>query len=627
MGKYKPTIILTLTLAVFLASCKGTSTTSDPTPGPGLGPSPSTKKWVVTTFAGGGTPAQFNEPYSVAVDSSDNVYVADHSNRRIRKITKAGVISTFAYGFNNPRGVAVDSSGDVYVAEYDGHRIRKILSNRGLTTFAGNGTAGSTLAQFSSPQGMAVDAAGNIYVADTANHRIQKITSAGVVSTLAGSGEWGYKDATGTAAQFRYPKGVAVVGTNLYVADTGNHLIRKIVISTKAVTRFAGKLTNGAGTAGNADGPGLATATFDGPQGIAVVGTNLYVADTANHLIRKITTPGAVVTTFAGSGEWGYKDGTGTAAQFDNPKGVAVDSSGILYVADTINNCIREISSTGVVSTFVGGVAPGDTPGDTPAMFDRPQGIAVDSSGNVYVADTDDHRIRGIIISSQLVGGTLAGDGQGEANGTGTAASFSFPADVAVDSDGILYVADTWNHTIRRITSTGVVTTIAGSGTAGHHDATGIAAQFNYPSGVAVDSDGILYVADSGNHRIRKITSTGVVTTIAGSGTAGFADTDTDADGNPVVAQFNYPSGVAVDPSGNVYVADMNNHCIRKITPDKVVTTIAGTGARTADGADPDNAVGTLATFFLPQDVAVDSSGNVYVADKDNHRIRKIEYK
>ena len=622
MGKYRPAVILTLALTVFLASCKGATTTTTPT-----------KSWVVTTFASG-----FNIPYDVAVDSKGNVYVTDYHNSLIRKITPAGVISTFAGGFDNPRGVAVDlSSGNIYVADTANNRIRRIPSDRGLTTIAGDGTAGyadssGDATQFDGPCGIAVDSSGILYVADTQNHCIRKITSGGVVSTLAGSGTAGFVDSTGFAAQFSSPKGIAVVGTDLYVADTGNNRIRKITIAGGVVTRFAGSGTSGTddgtGTAAQFSSPqGIAvvgnnlyvadtgnnrirkitsrgvvttfagssqgykdatgtSATFDGPQGIAVVGTNLYVADSGNHLIRKITTPTGVVTTFAGTVDTsGTDDGTGTAARFDNPKGVAVVGTN-LYVADYGNNCIREISSTGVVSTFAGD--------GTPAQFNHPSGVAVDSSGNVYVADTDGHLIRKIPSDRGVT--TFAGTGTaGQANhaDTPTSATFNSPYGVAVGSDGNVYVADTGNKRIRKITPEGEVTTFAGG--------------FGFPEGMAVDSDGILYVADSNNHLIRKITPAGVVSTLAGSGTSG---TD---DGTGTAAKFYNPVGVAVDSSGNVYVADSYSNRIRKITPAMEVTTIAGDG--------------TEAQFHKPVGVAVDSSGILYVAEYSGHRIRKIEYK
>jgi serine/threonine-protein kinase len=267
------------------------------------------------------------------------------------------------------------------------------------------------------------------------------------------------------------------------------------------------------------------------------------------------------VTTLAGSGAIGATDATGTAASFNSPAGVAVDAAGNVYVADTFNNNIRKITSAGVVTTLAGSGTVGavDATG-TAASFFNPFGVAVDAAGNVYVGDYNNHKIRKITSAGVVT--TLAGSGTvGAVDATGTAASFYQPAGVAVDAAGNVYVADGSNHKIRKITSAGVVTTLAGSGTIGAVDATGTAASFKYPYGIAVDAAGNVYVGDSNNHKIRKITSAGVVTTLAGSGAIGA----TDATGT--AASFNFPYGVAVDAAGNAYVADYGNNKIRKIIP------------------------------------------------------------
>ncbi|MCG2792971.1 MAG: T9SS type A sorting domain-containing protein [Weeksellaceae bacterium] len=315
------------------------------------------------------------------------------------------------------------------------------------------------------------------------------------------------------------------------------------------------------------------------------------------------------VSTLAGSTQ-GYADGTGTAAQFNYPYGVATDASGNVYVADAANWKIRKITPAGVVTTFAGstkGYADGT---GTAAKFDSPLGVAVDASGNVYVTDSEINIIRKITPAGVVT--TLAGSTFfGYADGTGTAAHFSHTSGVAVDVSGNVYVGDFNNCRIRKITPAGVVTTLAGGGQ-GYADGTGTAAMFNFPTGVAVDTSGNVYVADYSNHKIRKITPAGVVTTLAGS-------TQGDADGTGTAAQFSYPTGVAVDVSGNVYVADFNNHRIRKISPLGVVTTLAGsTKGYAIDG------IGTAAQFNDPYGVATDASGNVYVTDNGNHKIRKI---
>jgi sugar lactone lactonase YvrE/Tfp pilus assembly protein PilE len=532
--------------------------------------------------------------------------------------TLAGSTRGFADGmgtgtaaqFFQPVGVAVDASGTVYVADYYNHRIRKISPEGVVSTLAGSGTAGSSdgtgaAAQFDHPASVAVDSSGTVYVADAYNNRIRKISPAGFVSTLAGSGTAGFADGTGAEAQFNYPASVAVDSSGtVYVADINNHRIRKIspagVVSTLA----------GSGTAGFADGTG-AEAQFNYPYGVAVDSSGtLYVADINNHRIRKIS-PAGVVSTLAGSGTAGFADGTGAAARFYQPTSVAVDTSGTVYVADTNNNRIRKISPAGVVSTLAGstfGFADGT---GAAAQFNYPYGVAVDSSGSVYVADFYNNRIRK--ISPAGVVSTLAGSGTaGSSDGTGTVAQFGNPAGAAVDSSGTVYVADYNNHSIRKITPAGVVSTLAGSGTAGFADGTGAAAQFFQPTGVAVDASGTVYVADYYNCRIRKISPAGVVSTLAGS-TPGFAD------GTAAEAQFLGPGGVAVDASGTVYVADTYNNRIRIISPAGVVSTLAGSGtAGFADGT------GAAAQFDHPASVAVDTSGTVYVADTYNHRIRKI---
>jgi serine/threonine-protein kinase len=320
-----------------------------------------------------------------------------------------------------------------------------------------------------------------------------------------------------------------------------------------------------------------------------------------------------VVTTLAGLGAAGSVDATGTSASFNLPSGVAVDASGNVYVADYENHKIRKITSTGVVTTFAGSGANGsvDATG-TLASFAYPSAVAVDVSGNVYVADAGNNKIRKITPAGVVT--TLAGSGIADSvNATGTLASFDTPSGIAVDASGNVYVGDTWNDKIRKITPTGVVTNFAGSGTAGSVNATGTLASFNRPNSVAIDGSGNVYVADQTNNKIRKITSAGVVTTLAGSGTQGSVDA------TGALASFYSPIGVAVDASGNVYVADTWNNEIRKITSAGVVTTFAGSG--TSGSVD---ATGTLASFASPVGVAVDGSGNVYVADQSNDKIRKI---
>ena len=314
------------------------------------------------------------------------------------------------------------------------------------------------------------------------------------------------------------------------------------------------------------------------------------------------------VSTLAGNGIDGFVDGAGDEAQFSYFQGgIAVDALGNLYVMDISR--IRKITPAGVVSTLAGKYYSGFADGTAEnALFNGPGGVAVDASNNIYVADFN--RIRK--ITPEGVVSTLAGNGMdGFNDDTGSAARFYRPFDVAVDIYSNVYVTDKNNIRIRKITPAGVVSTLAGSGTLGFADGTGDVAQFRYPLGIAVDVFGNLYVADNENTRIRKITPEGVVSTLAGSSMAGFADGIGDE------AQFSNPIGITVDASGNLYVTDGNR--IRKITSAGAVTTIAGD--RTWGFAD---GVGTEARFLMPHGIAVDASGNLYVADEGNKRIRKI---
>ena len=324
------------------------------------------------------------------------------------------------------------------------------------------------------------------------------------------------------------------------------------------------------------------------------------------------------VNTLAGYAGQGSADGSGNNGRFNTPGGVAVDNVGNVYVADTGNHTIRKVTPAGAVSTLAGLAGNSGSTNGTggSARFYAPQGVAVDSSYNVYVADTGNHTIRKITaagVVSTLAG--LAGN-SGSTNGTGSSARFYAPQGVAVDSSGNVYVADTWNHTIRKITVGGAVSTLAGSpGNYGSADATGTSAQFYQPQGVAVDSAGNVYVGDTANHTIRKITPGGVVSTLAGSaGNYGSIDLAGSS------ARFYGPEGVSVDAAGNVYVADYFNHTIRKVTSGGAVSTLAGLAGNYGSIDQP----GSSARFWGPQGVAVDSSGNVYVADTGNGTIRKV---
>jgi len=592
---------------------------------------------------GTGTAAAFYGPSGVALDASGNAYVADTVSQTIRKVTPAGVVTTIAgrpgvigsangtgtvATFNAPTGIALDGAGTLYVADTSNQTIRKITSSgvvstvAGWPTFPGDADGVGTAARFRSPAGIAVDAAGSVaYVADTGNHTIRRIDLATLsVTTVAGLAlSSGSTDGVGSAARFNGPSAIAVDGTGstVFVGDTYNHTVRAVDVSTQAVITLAGL----AGTPGGADGTGT-VARFNQPFGITIDGAGmLYVADTTNMAIRKVTVTG-VVTTLAGYlGIRGTEDGTGSAARFYSPHGVAVDSGGAqIVVADTGNCTMRTVTAAGAVTTLAGAPAVlGSADGEgSAARFNAPNGVAVDGAGVVYVADTSSSTIRKIVGQTVT---TLAGKPglSGSADGTGTDARFFSPRGLAVTSDGTVFVADTYNDSIRKVTAAGVVTTLAGLAgqpDGSYADGTGTNARFYRPYGIAVDGAGILYVADTRNHVIRKVTQAGVVTTLAGLAHAPGTD-----DGTGSVARFNAPYGIAADPSGTVYVSDTGNHTIRKITPDGTVTTIAGLATATGDS----NGLGSDARFRSPYGIAVDDTGNtLYVSDFGNNTIRQL---
>lgn len=323
------------------------------------------------------------------------------------------------------------------------------------------------------------------------------------------------------------------------------------------------------------------------------------------------------VTTFAGSGATGSLDTTGIYATFNFPVGLCANASGDIFVADYFNNKIRQITPVGMVTTFVGSNTSGaiDSTGIY-AKFFAIEGVCIDATGNIFVADKGNHKIRKVTPSGVVT--TIAGSGfWGSTDGIGTAASFATPVAVCSDNAGNIYVADYFNSNIRKITSAGVVTTFAGSTSAscGLTDATGTLALFCNPSGLCCDASGNIYVADSGNNKIRKITPAGVVTSIAGS-TSGIAGS---ADGIGAAASFYSPLDVCIDAIGNIYVADFNNNKIRKITPSGIVTTYAGSGVSgSTDG------VGIAASFSAPDGICSDLLGNIYVAERTFKKVRKI---
>jgi len=590
---------------------------------------------------GTATAARFNSDAAIAVDGSGNVYVADSGNHTIRVISPTGEVTTLAGVaetpgvtdgrgahalFNTPSGIYVNGSGAVFVADSFNHTIRKIGS--GVTsTFVGypgffgfvNNTGSA--ARFNQPRGITADGSGNLYVADTGNHSIRMITPGGAVTTLAGTGVSGNANGTGTAASFSVPIGIVYEPTSnaLYVADSGNRVVRRITLPGAVVTTFAGTMS----TPGHGDGaPGF----FFSPSGITVdsAGT-FYVSDSTDHTIRSITSGGTVGTTAGLTFYPGPDDGVlPFGAKFRSPAGIAAFGTTTLFVADTGNHTVRKLALSGSSSTFAGlANASGGTADATgsAARFNSPSGMAAypgptPATTFAYVSDTGNNAIRRVFGDGDVE--FVAGGTFGFANGAGAAAQFRSPDGLAMRfSDLSIYVADVGNHCIRHVTYAGTVTLFAGQATV-PGSANGdrlTTASFSSPRAVALNNAGTtLYVADTGNFRVRKIAiGSGIVSTLAGSGSFGIAD------GNGTSASFGVMTGISVDSFENVYVAESATGTIRKIEPDGDVTTFAGSSVCCPSPLD---GIGTSARFGYPGPTSIAGG---FVADPNGHLIRTID--
>jgi gliding motility-associated-like protein len=608
---------------------------------------------TITVFAGGlligrpkdgqGTAASIVNPNAIAMDATGTLYVSDGSNL-IRKISPAGYVYTFVgsgkaatadgkyntASFNQPAGMVVDAAGNLYVAEQKGNVIRKVSPFGDVTTVAGSGTFGSAdgtgpAAKFAYPTGITIDKSGNLYVTDWGNGTIRKITPDQVVTTIAGGGPRGTQSGVGTDVYFNSPSGITMgPDGNLIVSEFDGNYLKKIITTGYIIDKAlpAGLVfdpktgiitgtptvlwpaTDYKVTAYNAGGSSsfilnieVKTDVIVAPPKITYTTPNVYTVNKVIPALAPKNTGGPVpatiygqVTTFAGGGKGDY---------FNSPTRLAQDATGNLYLADRDNNLIKKITPEGVVTVFASG-------------FNQPNGVTVDSKGNIFVADAASNQIKKITPDGTV--SVFAGSGSaGKVNGSAGTASFYYPYSVVADKDDNLYVADSQNNLIRKVTPAGDVSTLAGSGSTSFSDGDGILASFYSPTAVNMDADGNIYVADPYNYRVRKITPAGAVTTIAGSGQAGSDN------GAALLATFNVPAGVAVDAAGDIYVADISNNLIRKIDAQGVVTTLAGSGDSGAvDG------VGALATFSRPNDVQVNSAGFLYITDYGNSLVRKV---
>ncbi|WP_379786159.1 hypothetical protein [Massilia niabensis] len=587
---------------------------------------------------GAGTNARFTRPMGVVLDSAGNLFVADRDNSVIRKITPAGVVSTFvgstgqfasvdgagnAARFGSPLGLAIDPDDNLYVTDAWFNKLRKITPAGMVSTLADKPTmtgapdVPATDTSWHLLAGIVRDAAGNLYVANSGNNVIRKRAPDGTVTTLTGRHNvCGHADGAAGAATFCGPTGIALDASgNLIVIDVDNQLVRK-VSPQGAVTTLAGV----PGQAGGRDGPG-ATATFGFPHffydarlplpGIVVEPSgSVLLADYYNGRLRRIG-PNGDVTAAAGLGE-GYIDGDAANARFRNPTGIVLGAGGQVFIAED-THVIRKLAS-GQVSTFAGKPLIGDQIDGVgrAAYFSNILGLAVDASGNIFVADENNHAIRKVTQAGLVT--TFAG----RANRTikieaGPAPDQVVnPNGIAIDRAGNLYVID--RSCVRKIAPDGSVTILAGSFVdSGYVDAAGATARFSMLSAIAVDDKGNVFVKDS--YTFRKISPDGSVSTVARSG-CGYRD-------GPQ-GEFCNVNGMVLDRAGNLYFSDSSNRNIRKLSPDGIMSTLAGNMVANSSRSGSADGQGAAAEFSSPGSLAIDSAGNLYVADGGNYTVRMI---
>jgi uncharacterized protein (TIGR03437 family) len=567
------------------------------------------------------TGAQLNLPYGVAVDAAGNVYVADLGNNRVRRIGPDGVIRTWvgnggagsegdggpatAAQLHTPRNLAVDAAGNLYISEFEGHRVRQVSPDGRISTVAGTGTAGyrgdggpGPSAQLSSPAGLAVDRTGALYIADSQNEVIRKLSPGGAIGTVLGAT---------AGVTLLTPIAVAVDSAfTVYVAD-GSGQVR----SWSATGQWS--TVAGTGVSGFAGDGGLAAAaTLTAPHDLAVDASGiLFIADGVR--LREVNASQRILTV-AGDG-YVHPTGDGgpaTAAELYQPSAVALDWSGNLWIADTGTQRVRMVAAGGSIRTVAGtGTAGynGDGIAAAVAQLNNPMGLAADASGNLWIADTYNHRVRQVNPAGRIF--TFAGTGTGGIGAGGLAAAqtqLRGPRSVCADRVGTLFLVDTLNHRVLRAAPSGAVETAAGTSVGGYGGDGGApaSAQLNQPGACVLDTAGNLYIADSGNNRIRKVSPGGTITTVAGDGRS---------------ALLNAPRGVAVDGSGNVFISDTGNNRIRMLDAAGETHTIAGAGAA---GFAGDSGPASAAQLNAPGGLALDGAGNVYVADTGNNRIRRL---
>lgn len=615
---------------------------------------------VIDTVAGGGpdnVPARSADifPDAVVVDASGALYISSKAQHRIYRVDVEGILTVIAgtgfSGFrgdggpardallNRPGGLAVSGTAKLYVADTDNLRIRRIdLVTGVIDTIAGGGPifvlgdgGPATQAFLGLPGDVAVDSSGNLIIADNFNNRIRLVdVTSGLISTVAGNGTSAVNGDGGPAlsAGIGRPDRVAVdLAGNIYVVHSGLHRVRRIDVSTGIIDRFAG--TGSGGFSG--DGGQAKDADLGFPIGISTdVSGNVFISDAGNIRIRKVHVASGVISTVAGNGmrEFTGDGGPAEAAGLASPTDVWVDVDGNLYIADHGNFRVRRVDNADLEIMTVAGNGDFNFSGDgelaTGASFGSVYGVVVDKRGNYYISDQGSHRIRRVEAGSGIIN-TIAGTGDSAFTGDGgpaLMASLRFPAGMDIDSAGNIYFADQENNRVRRVDAlTGQVMTVAGGGNVLGDGGLATDARLATPQGLSLSDDKSLYIADGGHHRVRRVDlQTGIITTVAGVGKRGFSGDG----GLAVLARLQFPTDVVVDSEGNIYIADASNNRVRRI--DKAqgnkISTIAGNGQR---GFSGDGGTARLASLSAPIGIALDGRGNLFIADRDNKRIRRVD--